>query len=142
MIKYLMLLAILLRETVRDIREREIDIGVPIAYGFVAVIYSLIPGRGDILSCAGGVGVGAVVLIIAYIKRESIGIGDGIMLIVTGAALGTYLNLILVIRTALLAGAGAVILIIIRKRRKAAADTMPLMPYILLSYISICVKSV
>ena len=142
LIKYLMLLAILLRETIRDIREREIDIGVPIAYGIIAFISNFIPGQGDILSCLGGAGIGATVLVIAYLKRESIGIGDGIMLIVTGAALGTYLNLILIIRTALLAGIGAIILIIIRKRRKMAADTMPLTPYILLSYISICVRFV
>ena len=139
-VKYLMLLIILLRETVRDIREREVDIGVPTAYGIVAFAYNLIPGRGNISECIGGALLGGVVLIAALLKRESIGLGDGIMLIITGTALGAHLNLILIIRTVLLAGVGALIILIIRKRRKVAADTMPLMPYILLSYVTICVS--
>lgn len=141
-IRYLMLLGILCRETVRDIREREVDIGMPIAYGTVIFLINLVPGYGDIKGCIGGAILGSVIIVMSLIKSESIGIGDGIMLVITGIALGTYLNLILIVRAMIMAGIGAIILIIVRKRRNMTAETMPLMPYILLSYITICVKFV
>ena len=139
-IRYSMLLYILIRESIRDIRDREIDIGVPIAYGIVVIVFNLIPEYGNIKSCIGGALLGSIVLIIALIKKESIGPGDGIMLIITGASLGAYLNLVLIIRAIIFAGIGGIVLILLRKRRKMAADTMPLMPYILLSYMTICVS--
>lgn len=114
------------------------------AHSIWAVIFliNLIPGYGDIKGCIGGAALGGVMILIALIMRESIGIGDGIMLVITGIALGTYLNLVLIVRTMIMAGIAAIILIIVRKRRNMAAETMPLMPYILLSYITICIKSV
>jgi len=141
-VRYMMLLFILLRETVRDIRDREIDIGMPIAYGITVLLLNLIPGHGDIIGCIGGALFGGTVLLAALFKKESIGAGDGIMFIVTGAALGIHLNLVLMLRAIIFAGIGAVILILIRRRRNVTAETMPLMPYILLSYISICVSYV
>ena len=141
-VRYMMLFCILFRETIRDIREREIDIGMPIAYGITVLLLNLIPRHGDIIGCIGGALLGGVVLLFTVFKKESIGAGDGIIFIVTGAALGTYLNLVLILRAMLLAGIGAIILVIIGKRRNLTIDTMPLMPYILLSYLSICVSCV
>ncbi|MBO4462085.1 MAG: hypothetical protein J5749_04310 [Lachnospiraceae bacterium] len=115
---------------------------MPIAYGAVIFLINLVPGYGDIKGCIGGAILGSVMIAISLIKSESIGVGDGIMLVITGIALGTYLNLILIVRAMIMAGIGAIILIIVRKRRNMAAQTMPLMPYILLSYITICVKFV
>ncbi len=141
-VRYMMLFFILLRETVRDVRVREIDIGMPVAYGITVLLLNLIPGHGDIIGCVGGALLGGTVLLFTVFKKESIGAGDGIMFVVTGAALGTYLNLVLMIRTMILAGAGALIYILIQRRRNMTAESMPLMPYILLSYISICVNCV
>lgn len=86
------------------------------------------------LYLSGGL-IGAFFMIISKITRESIGSGDGILLIATGVNLGIYVNIMLVLGGFILAFCCSIILICFKKAKRNT--TIPFVPFLLLSYVII-----
>lgn len=81
----------------------------------------------------GGVGVGLLLILAAFVTREAIGFGDGLLVCVTGIYLGFWENMNLVLIgtafCALVMGVGVLF------RRVQRTDRFPLVPFLCLAYL-------
>ena len=78
-------------------------------------------------------GIGVVLLLIAWTGRECIGAGDGVMLVASGTFLGFWGNLRLLIAALFLAAVAALFLLVIK--RKGRNYRMPFLPFLLVAYL-------
>lgn len=120
----LLLLAIL---TPEDIRKKTLSVNTIILFMFLAIIYRGLVGRlfsHEAIAC---LVPGGILLLLAVITRESIGFGDGMVVMVLGLWIGAWLTTIVVCIGTLFAGVYGVICII--KKRK---DPIAFVPFLLL----------
>ena len=80
-----------------------------------------------------GMLVGVILLVIALISRESIGAGDGLLFIATGAFLNWEQNLALLFGGLLLIGSYSVVCLLLKKKEKN--DRVALIPFVLIAYV-------
>lgn len=80
-----------------------------------------------------GMLIGGILLMIALVSRESIGIGDGLLFIATGTFLNFTQNLALLFGALLLIGIFSVICLLIKK--KGRNDRVALVPFVLIAYV-------
>ncbi len=80
-------LGVLAAFSVYDIKTEQVPVLAVTAAAVAAVIYRLCAGEG-IAFFAAGLIPGALVLLLSYVTRESIGRGDGLMLCALGLFLG------------------------------------------------------
>lgn len=85
--------AVLVLESVADIKTKSISIIRLMIYFTVALTANLILGYQPLISMLGGIVVGIVVLVYGFITHEGIGYGDGILFVCLGAVLGMSENL-------------------------------------------------
>lgn len=80
-----------------------------------------------------GAGVGGILLVISFLSRGKIGLGDGYLLCISGFALGVQQNLALLGYGLLFAGVVAVVMLICKK---ASRNTkMPFVPFLFGAYL-------
>ncbi|MBQ7077052.1 MAG: prepilin peptidase [Lachnospiraceae bacterium] len=134
---------LLIYETVLDVKEKKVDVILPIIFGSVYFSFSvLLNGPKTVLSSLLGAGIGMVILIAALISKERIGIGDAVILVSTGIILGGENNLILFVRALILAGVYCVVLIVVRKiggKAIAKREKIQFCPFLLLSFGLLCI---
>ena len=116
-----------------DYKEKElplVDIGAGFLTGF---IFQCITGNLEIREIIFGSLVGVVVMGISKLTREAVGLGDGCMLVATGAFLGLIDNLILLMGALILAGAWSAGLLVIRRKNNKCE--IPFVPFMLGGYV-------
>lgn len=129
----ILLLGVLGLGTYWDWKEKQIYLYLPIFAGIVGIILHLVLGEHTWMDIALGMAIGIVVLVISWTSRESIGTGDGMMLIASGAFLGGWGNLELLMIALLLVGVTALFLIV--AKRKGRKDRLPFIPFLLVAYL-------
>ena len=77
--------------------------------------------------------LGGLVLALALISKEAVGIGDGIILIVSGIILGYRALLELILISLMLTGTVALFLIVVK--RKGRTYRLPFIPFLLAAYL-------
>lgn len=127
------LLGVLAITAYRDYREKNIYLYLPIAAGVAGVLLHIFFWERDLSDMLLGAGIGGCVLLIAWISKESIGAGDGIMLMVSGIYLGFWGNLELFFSALLLVGVTALFLMVIKKKRRDYR--VPFLPFLLVAYL-------
>lgn len=120
----LLFLAVL---TPDDIRERKISVGKLIIGMLSALICRGLTAQMELAELAGSLLPGMIIFLLAVVFRESIGNGDGLVVMVLGLWLGGFWTLLVVSLAIMLAGLFAVICLFRRKE-----DTIPLIPFLLL----------
>lgn len=116
-----------------DYKKRELPL-VYISAGFVAgLVFQCIIGNLKVAEIILGSMVGVVVIGVSKLTREAVGMGDGCMLIATGAFLGLIDNLILLMGALILAGVFSAGLLIIKKRGNKYE--IPFVPFMLGGYV-------
>lgn len=80
-----------------------------------------------------GMIMGGILLLVAYLSNESIGIGDGLLFIATGTFLNFAQNLALLFGSLLLAGVFAIACLVLKK--KGRNDRVALGPFVLAAYV-------
>ncbi len=80
-----------------------------------------------------GMLVGGFVLIVSYITKESIGMGDGVVFIITGLTAGGINNFEILVMSLFLASFAGMYYLIFKKCNKK--ETMAFLPFITISYI-------
>ncbi len=80
-----------------------------------------------------GAGLGILLLAVAFITRESVGIGDAVIFMMTGCYLGFWENLCLMTGAFAAAGVAALFLLVLKK--KTRKERIPMIPYVLVSYV-------
>ena len=128
-----MLLAVLAVSAYRDWREKQIYLYLPIGALILGLIWHLVCRERALEDMLLGAVVGLVMIIIGKVTGEAIGIGDGMMLVVSGIFLGFWGNMCLLITALLLVGCVALFLIVIGKKGKDYR--LPFLPFLLVAYL-------
>ena len=85
-------------------------------------------------SRGGGLAVGALLLIFGYFSKETIGIADGVIISVCGAAFGIYETVALCFFAALYAATFSFVLLLLKKVGRKSR--IPFLPFLLLGYVT------
>lgn len=126
---------ILVVSSIKDIKRRRISMSI-IVPGIIILLICL-PFRNNISVVNGlfGTIVGISMIGIGRLSRWQIGMGDGIILILTGIGLGFWENAFLLLYALLLIFLFSVILLFLKKITKKT--TLPFIPFIFLGYIGV-----
>ena len=120
----------------QDYKEREILPWSLGAFGILGIMARMICGkafRETMLSVLGGLGVGAAMMVVSWVSRAAVGMGDGLLLCMTGVYLGFAENLELLLGALFLCGIYSAVLLI---RRKAKRKTgVPFVPFLFVSFL-------
>ena len=131
--------ALLLICAIQDFLKKRVYLWV-IGVGTVLTIICLpFLKERSIIDCIGGLAVGLTIILISNITAGKIGMGDGIILCVTGVGLGFWTNLELFGVALLLAAVLSIILMIFRviDRKKS----IPFIPFLFAGYLIIVLAS-
>lgn len=123
--------------SIEDIKSHKVRDILVLSFAIIGVLMHVIFQRIGTFDVLGGLGIGAVVLIISKSTGEKIGLGDGLVLMLTGIYLGFWRNMVLIwISTTFLALYGG-IMIIAKKKRKD--DRIPYIPFLMLGCLMILI---
>src|SRR5699024_9094165 len=99
----------------QDLSRQEINL-VLIGVGFISLfILSLIEGELHLWERAIGVSLGMILILLNKITRGQIGLGDGLILSVTGISMGYYINSILLVYSLFIAAIFSILYISIKR---------------------------
>ena len=124
---------LLLVNGILDWRKGEVSLVSLALFGAAGIGLNVWLGYQSFLEAAGGAGLGVLLLLTAFLTREAIGFGDGLLLLVTGIYLGFWENLNLLflgaVLSAVILGAGML------ANKVKLKDRVPLVPFLLLGFI-------
>jgi len=118
--------------SVYDMKYKKIPVAGLVVFGVVVLIYCLCIGTG-LYSMLSGLVPGAVVLLVSLCTKESIGTGDGLMLLVLGMFCG-FRTILSVLGTALVFTAFTAMLLLIF-RRAGRKTELPFLPFLFAGYV-------
>lgn len=116
-----------------DWKKREISLVSMAVFGVAGAgvnLYFRYQHPGEVI---GGIGIGMFVIVFAFLSKEAIGVGDGLLLSVTGLFLGFAGNFRLLFWGLTLCAAVMSILILLGVIKKE--ERLPLVPFLLLTFI-------
>lgn len=127
------IMTVLTIESISDIKTKSMSCVRLTIYFLMALLGNLILGYQSVMSMAGGIAIGIIVLVYGLITKEGIGYGDGIMFMCLGTVLGASQNLrLLFLSLICVAVAGGIYALVSKKGIKTE---IPFIPCILCSYI-------
>ncbi len=135
--KTIVITIFLILSTLIDLRKKEVNISLCISVALVGLIYEIFISKTDILSIILGILPGIFLMLTSIVTNEEIGKGDAAILSTIGIFLGikkTILVLIYALFSTIIIGG---ILLLIRKKNKKYK--IPFVPFILFSYIALCI---
>lgn len=132
MVKIFMLLFLLLN-AILDWKRQEISLWSLAAFGGLGLLLNVWMSYQSIWDIAGGISVGIFLLVVAFLTKEAVGFGDGLLLCVTGIYVGFWENLSLLVAGLLLCAILAICCLLFRKRQ--LTDRFPLVPFLFLAWI-------
>jgi len=135
--KTIVITIFLILSTLIDLRKKEVNISLCISVALVGLIYEIFISKTDILSIILGILPGIFLMLTSIVTNEEIGKGDATILSTIGIFLGlkkTILVLIYALFSTIIIGG---ILLLIRKKNKKYK--IPFVPFILFSYIALCI---
>lgn len=139
MLSRIILFLYLLLMSVYDIKKREIQIEIS---GIVAVVlaarqlYFVLQGDVSWLSAFAGVAVGVLIVVVSGITRGQIGIGDGIVFMISGMSLSFYENGVLLFLSLVVGSVSGVFLIL--SRHGGRKTILPFVPCVFIGYGVMC----
>lgn len=114
-----------------DWKSQEISLIVLALSGSCGILLRRMAGNFQWEQVAGGMLVGAGLLLWAFCTWESVGIGDALLFVCTGIYLGLWQNLLLLFLSSLCAAICGLVLILMRKRTKS--ERIPFVPFVLIA---------
>lgn len=118
---------------VQDILKKKVYLWILAAGGLFTAVCILFCGDISILSRLGGAAVGACVILLSFITGGKIGLGDGILLCITGLGLGFWGNMELFCLALTLAAGLSIILLALRKADRKMS--IPFIPFMFAGYL-------
>lgn len=135
----IILLVMLGMYTIEDIRKKTISIAFLPVFGLAGAGLHLFQRDIGIVSILMGVVVGAGMIGISFLTRESIGLGDGFIFLVTGVFLGGADNMELLLFSLLYAAVFSLGVLIVRKKKRK--QEIPFIPFVFLGYLTMIVEA-
>lgn len=87
--------ALVITEGIRDFRRKEISLKVCIVFAAIGVLFAVPFWQSSWPDFIAGILTGVLLLVIAGISRESIGYGDGVIILAAGVLLGGHRTILL-----------------------------------------------
>ena len=135
LVKYIdiiLILVMLVWTGAQDIKNGEINIVIPLGIAGIDLLVRLFCGRIDAADVFEGAAIGAAVMVLSVMTKESIGMGDGVILLCTGAMSGFEKNMELFFSALILCGmCGLFLVLVLRKSRKTK---VPFVPFLLVAF--------
>lgn len=116
-----------------DWKRHEVYLFVPGIVTVLGLVLHILNQAQPVTELMAGAGLGVVLLFVAWITRESVGVGDAVIFMMTGCFMGFWNNLCLMLGAFCLAGVAALFLLVLKK--KTRKERIPMIPYILVSYV-------
>lgn len=135
----IMLGALLLICAIQDLLKKRIYLWVICMGGITTVVCSVFVDNLGIMDRVGGLLVGLAIMLLSKITAGGIGMGDGILLCITGLGLGFWCNLELFGLALFLAAMISIILLILR--RVDRKQTIPFVPFLFAGYLILSITS-
>ncbi len=132
MIQSCVLLGTLGLHSIEDIRQKKITVNLTLISAILGVLLHLLFQNQSIFMMLTGMLSGAAVLAAACLTKGKIGIGDGMVFMLTGLYLGLKENLLLMLISFSAAGLWALFLITVRHCKKT--ERIPLVPFLFFGY--------
>ena len=119
----------------QDIRKKRINI-ILIGMGFLVLLISTTMGGNlTIWNRLAGLSLGIILLSLNPITKGQVGIGDGIIVCITGLCLGFPLNAVLLAYGLFASAMFSIVLIVIRRVNRK--KTIPFVPFLLIGYLGV-----
>lgn len=118
--------------SLEDVRRRRLTIIYILMFGIGGIILHILTPVCSIYSILWGMLLGLAMMLLSLITHGSVGMGDGILLVVTGVYLGGYGNLELFMLGLLLSALWSLALLVLKK--KTRKEEIAFVPFLLLSY--------
>lgn len=119
--------------TVTDIKKREVKPAVLAVFGLTAAVLYLILRPVGLFEEIMGVLIGLFFVALYYISEEKIGLGDGLVMTVTGIFLGGRGNASLIMMAAFMSAIVSIVFLITKKAGRKTK--FPFVPFIFVSYV-------
>ena len=126
--------------SLEDVKHKHLTIIYILMFGIGGVVLHLFAPVCSIYSILCGMLLGVAMIVISAITRGSVGMGDGILLVVTGVYLGGYENLELFMTGLLLSALWSLGLLVFKKKKRK--DEIAFVPFLLLSYFVMLFRGV
>ena len=121
--------------SIQDIMKQEISL-IVILIGFVLLFtLSIIQGKLLFWNRVGGLALGVVLIILNKATRGQIGIGDGLVLCITGISLGFYINSLLLIYGLIFAAIFSIVYMFIKKASRKSS--IPFIPFVFMALLGV-----
>lgn len=140
--KLIVLICYLIICSIIDLKQKKIPfiiLGVGICIGFIYSLCQIVMEDREIIDLLLSLIPGLVLIFVCRISKGSIGMADGLMIMITGFVLMPYSNLLMIIIAFLSSFFVSCFLVFIKNVRKSVA--MPFIPFILFSTIIVgCIE--
>lgn len=123
--------------SMQDIKTQKIRLNPVLVTGILGVILHMLYQKIQLGNMLLGMGIGIAVWLVSFVTKGKIGIGDAVLLMVTGIYLGAQQNLELFLTALFLAGLWGLYLLVVRKRPRT--ETFPFVPFLLVAYVEMLV---
>ena len=117
---------------VEDLKQKEVTVTYILLFGIIGVFLHLFYPGCSVYSMLWGLLLGIAVMAMSVLTHGEIGLGDGILLTVTGVYLGGYQNLELFLIGICLAGVWSLGVILLKKKKRK--DKIAFMPFLIMAY--------
>lgn len=119
--------------SLEDVKQKKLTVLYILMFGVGGVFLHLVAPVCSIYSMLWGMLLGLMLILVSIVTRGSVGLGDGILLVVTGVYLGGSKNLELFMMGLLLAALWSLGLVIVKKKR--GKEQIAFVPFLLISYL-------
>lgn len=123
--------------SIEDIKHKKISLIIILIGGLCLFTFSLAMSELSIRDRIGGIMIGGFMLLISYLTRGQIGLGDGLVLSIIGISYGFLMNLNLLILGLILSSIFSILLLICKKAKKKS--TIPFIPFLLAGYLGVLI---
>lgn len=121
--------------SIQDIKKKKINIYLVLAGLLMPLIGIIWNGEFNYLHSLGGMSLGLILLCISFITKGQIGVGDGLIVCITGLCLGFSGNAMLLVIS--LFGSAIISIILLAFKIAGRKKTIPFVPFILFGYMGV-----
>lgn len=126
--------------SLEDVKYKRLTVIYLLMFGIGGVVLHLFAPVCSIYSILWGMLLGIGMILLSIVTRGNVGMGDGILLVVTGVYLGGYGNLELFMIGLLLSALWSLLLLTLKK--KGRKEEIAFVPFLLLSYFIMLMRGV
>lgn len=118
--------------TITDIKKREVSHLSVLLFVTIGIVLFVMDKEKNIYSLLGGAAIGVCLLLLSMVLMESVGFGDGLVVLVCGIFTGFFKNLMLLMTGFLLTSLAGILLILLKKANKKSR--LPFVPFLTMAY--------